>query len=80
MTNPIRTYRKKKGLRQLDLALLLGVSEMTVCHWERGARIPSQDVLSGLGKVLGVPPGTLERGLKVYYEEKRERLEQSLKV
>ncbi len=53
---------------------------MTVCHWERGARIPSQDVLSGLGKVLGVPPGTLERGLKVYYEEKRERLEQSLKV
>lgn len=80
MENPIRKYREKQGVRQLDLALLLGVSEMTISHWERGARIPPEDILIKLAEVLKVNPKVLDNELVFYYEYKREQLKKKLGI
>ena len=34
--------REALGLKQADLALLLGVHPVTVCRWETGHLVPSQ--------------------------------------
>lgn len=41
----IRAYRKKRGLTQLQLARILRVRELTVGNWERGLRLPNQDII-----------------------------------
>jgi len=37
--NPIKKRRKERGLNQVDLALLVGVSQMYISHFETG-RLP----------------------------------------
>ena len=76
MDNPIHKYRERQGLRQLDLALLLGVSEMSVSHWERGARIPPEEVIIRLAEILKVNPETLDRELYCYYKQNKEKLKE----
>jgi len=74
MKSPIKQHREKQGLKQLDLALLLGVSEMQVSHWERPSRIPPDRIIARLAEIFKVDPETLKRGLVSYLEEKREDL------
>jgi len=74
MKNPIKQHRKKQGLKQLDLGLLLGVSEMTISHWERGARRPREKMITKLAELFKVDPQALKRGLVSYLEEKQENL------
>lgn len=72
--NPIKQLREKQGLKQLDLALLLGVSEMTLSHWERGARRPRETMILKLAEVFKIDPQALKQGLVSYLEEKRKDL------
>ncbi len=44
----IRAYRKFMGLRQRDLALLLGVDPSTIYHWEKGKHKPEKRLLKEL--------------------------------
>lgn len=74
MKNPIKQHREKQGLKQLDLGLLLGVTEMIVSHWERGARCPPEAMILKLAEIFKVDPGVLKEGLVSYLEEKREVL------
>lgn len=74
MDSPVRKYREKQGLRQLDLALLLGVSEMSISHWERGARVPPEGILVRPAEALKVNPEVLDSELVRYYEHKRAQL------
>ncbi len=74
MENPIKQHRERQGLKQLDLALLLGTSEMIVSHWERGARRPPKEMITRLAEIFKVDPETLKQGLVSYLEEKREVL------
>lgn len=37
-----RRLRQRAGLSQLVIGRTLGVSAVTVCRWERGARTPSR--------------------------------------
>lgn len=37
----IRSVRRERGLRQVDVAVLLGVTPVTVLHWERNATAPT---------------------------------------
>lgn len=50
----LRQFRKQMGLRQGDLAKMLGVERSTVANWERGAKQPSLDTLVKLSEVLGI--------------------------
>lgn len=52
--NIIRELRKKAGIQQKELALLIGVSNPTVSEWENGKKDPSGDRLKKLAEYFGV--------------------------
>lgn len=78
MENPIKRYRERQDLKQLDLGLLLGVSEMTISHWERGARRPRDTMVNKLAETFKVDPESLDRELVSYLEEKQTELRRRL--
>lgn len=48
----LKLIRKSKGLSQLELANILGISFKTISHWESGYSEPSLDMLKQLKLVL----------------------------
>lgn len=50
----LKELRQQSGLRQGDLAKMLGVERSTVANWERGAKQPSIDILIKLREIFGV--------------------------
>ena len=52
----IRKRRTELGLRQLDLAIKVGVSRYTVIRWESGKSRPQNHHLLVLARLLGVDP------------------------
>ena len=52
--NRIREFRKKKGLRQTDLAELVGIFQSELSEIERGLRKPSVYLAKKIAKALGV--------------------------
>lgn len=52
--NNLKTYRKRKGINQAELAKLLGVGRTTITKWETGDNIPNIDVLDALASSLDV--------------------------
>lgn len=50
----IKTARKAKGMSQLDLALELGTSQMSVCNWETEKARPNVTYTKMIKDVLGV--------------------------
>ena len=53
-TARLRLARERKGLSQLDLSRLLGVSDGLAGQWERGQKEPSLSKLKDLARTLGV--------------------------
>lgn len=51
----IRELRRKAGMTQRDLAARMGVSHMSVSHWESARNEPSARQLRALAQVFGVP-------------------------
>ena len=52
--NRIREFRKKRGLRQIDLARLVGIFQSELSEIERGIRKPSVYLAKKIAKALGV--------------------------
>ena len=50
----IKAARKAKGMSQLDLAMELGVSPMSICNWEQETNRPSLKLSQVIKDVLGV--------------------------
>lgn len=51
----LKYLRSKNGVRQLDLAHMLGLkSESAVSEWEKGIRIPSAGTLSDMANIFNV--------------------------
>ena len=57
--NTIRTYRKKKDLTQVELALRLGIEPTYLSAIENGRRDPSLTLVRQIGKAISVPPEIL---------------------
>ena len=55
MENRIRELRKAAGLRQEDLARLVGVRRETIGNLEKGRYNPSLVLAWNIAKVFGVP-------------------------
>lgn len=57
----LREYRtsQKPPLSQRQMALILGVSRVTVARWEAGARRPDREYVPELSKLTGVEPAEL---------------------
>lgn len=51
----VRERRFLNSLSQKGLAERLGVSQAAVCRWEAGERVPNNETLFALAKVLKVP-------------------------
>ncbi|MBR6012920.1 MAG: helix-turn-helix transcriptional regulator [Selenomonadaceae bacterium] len=50
--NQIRKFRKKRNLKQSELALLVGVNRTAVTKWESGAANPRTDKLLKIADAL----------------------------
>lgn len=51
----LRKLREAKDMSQAEVAELVGVSRVSILHWEKGFNSPSLEKISILGGVLGVP-------------------------
>lgn len=57
--NRVRELRKRAGMQQKELAILVGVSKPTVSEWELNKKNPSGERLVKLTKIFGVDAGTI---------------------
>lgn len=55
----LKTARKKKGLNQVECAVLADLRFARYSDYERGLKEPSPDIISRLERVLEVEPGWL---------------------
>lgn len=51
----IKEMRNKCGLSQEELGRAVGVSKVSVCHWEKEVKKPSSKNLIELSKILNTP-------------------------
>lgn len=59
MKNQIKLLRKEKGLRQEDLATILGVSRQTILAMENNKYSPSLELAMKLARLLERPLETI---------------------
>jgi transcriptional regulator with XRE-family HTH domain len=71
----IRAIRKQKGLTQVDLANLLGCSQVMITSYENDSKLPSVTTLIKLSDILNVTVDSLVRQSDhVKTETKKEKL------
>ncbi|RXG62729.1 XRE family transcriptional regulator [Candidatus Atribacteria bacterium 1244-E10-H5-B2] len=73
-------YRGREGKRltQVDLALLVGVSQVYISQFETGGLVPSKSQTKKISKILGISPETLNKELHQFYEARRKELEKKM--
>lgn len=71
----IKNERIKKGITQLELANLLGVTDRAVSRWERGVGLPDASLWNDLSNILGISIEVLLNG----YEESKNKSINTLK-
>ncbi|MBA7527081.1 hypothetical protein ES705_19255 [subsurface metagenome] len=76
--NPIKKRREEKGLTQVELALLMEVSQVHISQFETGGLIPSESQTKKISKILGISPETLDKELHQFYEARRKELEKKI--
>ena len=76
--NPIKKRRKEKRLTQVDLALLVGVSQVYISQFETGGLIPSEIQAKKITEILGIDKKTLNRELHQFYEERKKELKKRM--
>jgi len=76
--NPIKKRREEKGLTQVDLALLVGVSQVYISQFETGGLIPSENQTKKITEILGIGPETLNKELHQFYEARRKELKKRI--
>ncbi len=74
----IAELRKNKGLTQMQLATLVGVSDRAVSKWENGKSLPDYSVLVSLCKVLDINVNELLCGERLTVENNNTKQEQLL--
>ena len=50
----LKAARHNRGLRQIDLAVAVGVSKKTIGAWEKGKSMPTPDKIDIICEVLGI--------------------------
>ena len=65
----IRTMRLSRGLNQVDLAKMVGVSRSTVTMWETDQRRPALEMFDALADVFNVPISAILKDEKQQQED-----------
>jgi len=60
--NWLRKYRKERGFKQQELAVVAGVSPALIVNVERYCHFPTEDVRQRISKVLGVDSSVIWPG------------------
>ena len=73
-SNPLRMWRRQKGIAQSDVAAALAISYHTVHRWEIGSAVPDNDTFELLSLLVGFSLGAswkvwVERRPKLNTEE-----------
>ena len=76
--NPIKKRREEKGLTQVDLALLVGVSQMYISQFETGGLVPSKSHIKKITEILVMDEETLKQELHQFYEDKKRELKKRI--
>ena len=76
--NPIKKRRMEKKLSQVDLALLVGVSQVYISQFETGGLTPSGKQIKEIAKILGLDPETLNKELRQFYEGRKKELRKKM--
>ena len=50
----LKNIREKKGLSQVQLAVMLGVTQGSISAWETGRWEPSLDMIRRIAQIFGV--------------------------
>ena len=58
LADRIKKWRLEQGLFQVELAKMVGVSEMTIVNWEKGRTKPIKQYFERLKKILEDFPST----------------------
>ena len=78
----IRKFRIFRGIKQSQLAELLGNSKNTISNWERGDNDPDPDTIEKICKILKVTPSQIfgweENPEYLAYEESIKRKERHI--
>jgi transcriptional regulator with XRE-family HTH domain len=77
--NPIKKRREEKGLTQVDLALLIRVSQVHISQFETGGLVPSESQIKEITEILGIDEETLNRELGQFYDARRKELKKKIK-
>ncbi|MBA7536486.1 hypothetical protein ES705_28750 [subsurface metagenome] len=76
--NPIKKRREEKRLTQVDMALLMKISQVHISQFETGGLIPSESQTKKISKILGISLETLNKELRQFYEARRKELEKRI--
>jgi transcriptional regulator with XRE-family HTH domain len=74
-TNNLREMRKNSGMRQIDVAALIGhVNPDRISNWEKGFAFPSVMNLFRLSAIYGVAPEQLYTELQISISQEISRV------
>ncbi|MBA7548474.1 hypothetical protein ES705_40934 [subsurface metagenome] len=76
--NPIKKRRVEKRLTQVELALLVGVSQVYISQFETGGLTPSGIQTKKITEILGIDEETLNRELHQFYEARKEEIKKRI--
>jgi len=62
----------------VDLAILVGVSQVYISQFETGGLIPSESQTKKITEILGIGPETLNKELRQFYEDRRKELKKRI--
>ena len=62
----IRKLRKSLDLTQRQLADLAGLCNVSICHYETGARVPNRATMESLAEALGTSAAYLREEVPAY--------------
>jgi len=68
----IRIARRKRGLTNESLALLIGVRQQAVSNWECGHMLPSWEIMFKLSAALKMPMWMIVRTVEQHIEKEKE--------
>ncbi len=60
------------------MALLVGISQPTISQFEIGGVIPSEVQIRKITEILGIGPGTLNKELHQFYEDRKKELKKRI--
>ena len=69
--NPLRTWRKEKHLKAVEVALKLGISEQSVLSYEKGRYEPSRENMAKLAELMNLDLTRLNLSWKLWKRDRK---------